>query len=161
MSLFALDLAPERRPGLRFTKFTDYSLRVLILAASDPERNFTITEAAESYGISAAHLKKVVRTLSREGYLRGTRGRSGGFRLALRPEDINLGTLIRLTESDFAMVECLSPENTCPITSICKLPNIIDQALHAMLDVFDGYTLADILLESRFHGELRMPEGSR
>lgn len=146
---------------MRLTKFTDYSLRVLILAASDPDRNFTIIEAAESYGISAAHLKKVVRTLSREGYLQGTRGRSGGFRLALRPEDINLGAIVRVTESDFAMVECLSPENSCTITSICKLPRIIDQALHAMFDVFDRYTLADISLDAGLYRELQVSEGFR
>ena len=145
---------------LRLTKFTDYSLRVLILAASAPNKNFTITEAAEAYGISAAHLKKVVRTLSREGYLQGTRGRSGGFRLARRPDDINLGTIIRLTESDFAMVECLSPENTCPITAICKLPKIIDQALSAMFDVFDRYTLADISFENGLDRELLTSAGS-
>ena len=131
---------------MRLTKFTDYSLRVLILAASARDRNVTISEAAAIYGISAPHLKKVVRTLSRAGYLRGLRGRSGGFRLARAPEDINLGAVIRVTEPDFAMVECFLPEQNCTISGCCKLPKIMDQALAAMFGVFDALTLADISL---------------
>jgi len=60
---------------MRLTKFTDYALRVLILAASKDGNNATIEEAAALYGISAPHLKKVVRTLSREGFLVAQRGR--------------------------------------------------------------------------------------
>lgn len=129
---------------MRLTKFTDYALRLLLLSASAPERNFTIAEAAGLYGISAPHLKKVVRTLSREGFLEGTRGRTGGFRLGRPAEQINLGEVIRITEPDFAIVECLGPDCSCAIVPICKLPGIVDRALQAMLDVFDGYTLADI-----------------
>lgn len=136
---------------MRLTKFTDYSLRILILAASAPDRNFTISEAAKLYGISAPHLKKVVRTLSREGYLQGTRGRSGGFRLGRPAEEINLGAVIRVTEPDFDMVECFSPEGTCVISPICRLPKIIDRALEAMLVVFDDYTLSDITLRNGLH----------
>lgn len=129
-------------------------MRTLILAASDPDRNFTIAETAEIYGISAPHLKKVVRTLSREGFLQGTRGRSGGFKLGRPAADIKLGAVIRVTEPDFEMVECYSPNGQCLIAPICKLPNIIDQGLTAMLDVFDGYTLADISARENFHEQL-------
>lgn len=136
---------------MRLTKFTDYSLRVLILAASTQDRNLTITEAAARYRISAPHLKKVVRTLSREGFLEGTRGRTGGFRLARPPEEVNLGAVIRATESDFKMVECFTSADACSISPICKLPKVIDRAVLAMLEVFDGYTLADISLADRLH----------
>ena len=139
---------------MRLTKFTDYGLRILILAASVQDRNVTVTEAAALYGISAPHLKKVVRTLASAGFLRGTRGRSGGFRLALPPDEINLGAVIRVTEADFALVECFQPDHTCNITSVCKLPKIMDRAMSAMLAVFDEYTLADISLNDTLYAEL-------
>ena len=132
---------------MRLTKFSDYALRVLMLAASDRERYITIEEAAGLYGISAPHLKKVVRTLTRTGYLIGKRGRSGGFRLAKRPEDISLGDVIRATEPDFGLVECFLPNNKCRITCACKLPPVLARALGAMLEVLDGYSLADISVD--------------
>ncbi|MGC9369272.1 MAG: RrF2 family transcriptional regulator [Paracoccaceae bacterium] len=134
---------------MRLTKFSDYALRVLILAASRQGQNVTIDEAAHLYGISAPHLKKVVRALTGEGYLKGTRGRAGGFRLAKPPEEINLGQVVRTTEPDFALVECFQPGNACGITCACKLPPILNRMLNAMLDVMGEYTLADLIVEPR------------
>jgi len=129
---------------MRLTKFTDYALRVLLLAASRPGRNVTIEETAARFAISAAHLKKVVRLLSNEGVLQATRGKTGGFRLARPPAEINLGTVLRLTEPDFGMVECFLPKNGCVLTQPCKLPRVVNEALFAFVSVFDAYSLADI-----------------
>ena len=132
---------------MQLSKFTDYALRVLLLAASNPHRNTTIREAADVYGISHAHLKKVVLKLSREGYLESMRGHGGGFRLAMPPEQINLGALIRKTETDFALVECFNPDSNCAIQSSCILPGILSEGLQAFLGVLDRYSLQDIVLQ--------------
>ncbi|WP_137701875.1 RrF2 family transcriptional regulator [Marimonas lutisalis] len=132
---------------MRLTKFSDYALRILILAASKDGNNVTIEEAAAVYGISAPHLKKVVRTLTNEGFLKAQRGRSGGFRLAAPPEKINLGKVIRATEPDFALVECFREDNQCLITCSCRLPQILNSAIEALLEVFDHYSLADIVID--------------
>lgn len=137
---------------MQLSKFTDYALRMLLLAASAPDRNTTIREAAEIYGISHAHLKKVVLLLSRQGYLESMRGHGGGFRLGLPPEQINLGALIRVTETDFALVECFDPSCCCSIASECVLPGILSEALAAFLNVMDKYTLHDIVLQPKAFG---------
>jgi len=131
---------------MRLTKFSDYALRTLMFAASSPDTLVTIEQTATLYGISQAHLKKVVLLLTRAGFLRGVRGRSGGFTLALAPEDINLGEVLRVTEPDFGMVECFLPGNQCCITRRCGLPSIIDEALAAFITTFDRYTLAQYML---------------
>jgi Rrf2 family nitric oxide-sensitive transcriptional repressor len=136
----------EKEAVMRLTTFSDYAIRVLILAASTPDRNVTVEDAARLYGISAAHLKKVVRALTRAKFLEGTRGRGGGFRLARPPEDIGLGDVIRQTEPDFALVECFRPDNACRITGICQLPPILRESIDAMLEVLDRHTLADIVI---------------
>lgn len=135
---------------MRLTKFSDYALRALLIAASRPGEYVTIEETAETFGISHAHLKKVVSLLIRENYLRGTRGRSGGFMLNMPPEQINLGQLLRLTEPDFGMVECFRSDNACLITCQCRLPNVINKALTAFIEIFNEYTLKDILVDARF-----------
>ena len=136
---------------MRLTKFTDYALRVLIYAASlEGKRLTTVEETAKFFDISRAHLKKVVLLLTQNGYLEGVRGRSGGFRLALPADQINLGALIRVTEPDFGMVECFLPENTCRITQACRLPMVLNKALDNFVTTFDAYTLADVKIEARF-----------
>ena len=131
---------------MRLTDFSDYSLRLLMYAAARTDRLITIEETAELYGISRAHLMKVANQLTRAGFLNAVRGRSGGLRLAEKPENIRLGDVLRVTEPDFALVDCFRGNNSCLITPCCRLRGILKEALTAFSDTLDGYTLADILL---------------
>lgn len=132
---------------MRLTTFSDYALRVLLYAANAGERLVTIEETATTYQVSRAHLMKVVNILTRTGYLKGVRGRSGGFTLAKRPEDINLGAVVRATEPDFALVECFAPGNRCVITNSCRLPQVLNEALDSFVVTLGRYTLADVMLK--------------
>ena len=134
---------------MRLTTFSDYALRVLMYAAAAGERRVTIEETAGAYGISRAHLMKVVNVLTRAGYLTGLRGRAGGFVLARPPKAINLGEVVRATEPDYALVECFATGNQCAITRCCRLPEVLNEALQAFVETLDRYTLADLLLSER------------
>jgi Rrf2 family transcriptional regulator, nitric oxide-sensitive transcriptional repressor len=134
---------------MRLTTFSDYALRVLMYAAAAGDRLVTIEETAKTYGVSRGHLMKVVNILTRSGYIRAVRGRSGGFTLAMAPEAINLGAVVRATEPDFALAECFAPGSTCIITRRCKLPEVLNEALNAFIGTLDRYTLADLMLAKR------------
>ena len=131
---------------MQLTLYTDYSLRVLIYLGIRPGENATISEIADSYGISRNHLVKVVHNLAGHGFIHTTRGKGGGLRLARPPEEIGLGEVIRHTEGGFDLVECMKEEgNTCPIHEVCRLKGVVREALAAFTAVWDRYTLADIL----------------
>ena len=144
---------------MRLTAFSDYALRVLMYAATAGDRLVTIEETARVYSISRAHLMKVVNILIRAGYLRGVRGRSGGFTLARPPAQINLGELVRATEPDFALVECFIAEDRCLVSGCCKLPAVLSEALDSFVATLDRYTLADITLTRRDF-DLAVPPGT-
>lgn len=137
---------------MRLSKFTDYALRTLLLAASRPGSLVTIRETAEIYDISQAHLKKVVRLLADKGYLAATRGHGGGFGLGRPPQEINLGHVIRDTEPDFALVGCYHPDFKCLISRSCRLPGVLDRALLAYFEVLDQHSLQDLMLSPRAFG---------
>jgi Rrf2 family nitric oxide-sensitive transcriptional repressor len=142
---------------MRLTVFSDYALRALMYAAAAGDRLITIEETAQTYNISRAHLRKVVNILTRIGYIRALRGRSGGFTLAKPPEAINLGEVVRATEPDFALVECFATGSRCVITKRCQLPNVLNEALNAFIGTLDCYTLADIVLTKRDFFPPRLP----
>ncbi|TDM24595.1 RrF2 family transcriptional regulator [Macrococcoides canis] len=130
---------------MKLTLYSDYSLRVLMYIARQ-EHRVQIDEIANFYGISKNHLTKVVNNLATLGYIETTRGRGGGIRIKMAPEEINIGALIRKTEEHFNLVECFDREtNTCPIAGICRLQGVLGEALNAYLSVLDKYTLQDIL----------------
>ncbi len=133
---------------MRLTRFTDYSLRVLTYLALRDGELTTIQEISDAYGVSKNHLMKVVNLLTRLNYVIAQRGPGGGLRLGRRPADISLGTVIRETEEDLALVECFEDETRCVITPACRIKNVLSEALGAFLTVLDSYTLQDMLTES-------------
>ncbi|SIT89214.1 transcriptional regulator, BadM/Rrf2 family [Edaphobacillus lindanitolerans] len=128
--------------------YTDYSLRVLMyLGAKAPAELSTIQGISDAYGISKNHLMKVTHELGKMGYVETVRGRGGGVRLAVPPEEINIGAVVRQTEDDFNIVECFSSTaNRCVLSPICGLRGALNRALLAYLAVLDEYTLADFLI---------------
>lgn len=130
---------------MRLTRYTDYSLRVLMYLAVRPDGFGTIQSIAEAYDVSRNHLMKVVQELNRRGYIDTVRGKGGGMRLRLPPEEINVGRVVRDMESDLALVECFGPRNRCVITPECVLRNVLSDAMNAFMAVLDRYTLADLV----------------
>jgi Rrf2 family transcriptional regulator, nitric oxide-sensitive transcriptional repressor len=137
---------------MRLTSFTDFALRLLMFAAAHEDRLITIEEASEVYNISRAHLMKVTNTLTRAGFLKSVRGRSGGLMLAKPPSKICLGDVVRATEPDFALVECFGTDNQCIITRPCRLRRILHEGLDAFNAVLDKYTLLDLMLRPKDFG---------
>jgi len=130
---------------VKLTTFTDYSLRVLIYLAADPDRRATIGEVATSFGVSEHHLTKVVHFLGRNGWLSNVRGNGGGLGLAKAPDEIGVGAVIRQTEGEAAVVECLAQaHSTCAIAGVCRLRGVLGEAVGAFYGVLDRYTLADL-----------------
>jgi Rrf2 family nitric oxide-sensitive transcriptional repressor len=137
---------------MRLTDFSDYALRLLMYAGAQGDRLVTIEETAKLYGISRAHLMKVANQLTRAGFLKAVRGRSGGLTLAKPPERIGLGDVLRATEPDFALVECFRNDDHCLITPRCRLRGVLAEALAAFSATVDRYTLADLMLSPQDFG---------
>ncbi len=130
---------------MRLTVHTDYALRVLMYLGSCPDRLVTIDEIARSYAISENHLMKVVQGLARKGFVTTVRGRKGGMRLARAPNRISVGDVVRATEEDFALAECLGECNTCRLTPLCRWKNVLSEALDAYLVTLDRRLLSDLV----------------
>lgn len=135
---------------MRLTAFTDYCLRTLIFVALKGDALTTIDEIAEHHKINRNHLVKVVFRLGQLGYLQTSRGKGGGIRLASEPSQLSLGTLVRRTEQDFALVECFPGRDClCVIDPACVLKNALRAALEAFFKVLDRYTIADLTQPNR------------
>lgn len=131
---------------MRLTHFTDYSLRVLIYLACEPDRRATIGEIAQAFQVSENHLTKVVHFLGQQGWVATVRGKGGGLALALAPAGIVVGEVVRLTEGEAMPAECFDKDhNTCTIARACRLQGVLREAAEAFQAVLDGYTLADLV----------------
>ncbi|USG60166.1 Rrf2 family transcriptional regulator [Sneathiella marina] len=134
---------------MRLNTQTDYALRLLMHLAVNPGTLVTIAEVSEHYGISKNHLMKIAQTLGQLGYIDTVRGRAGGLRLAYPAARINVGTIVRHIEGDFALVECFAGrDGTCRITAACRLSSVLKQAVEAFLQVLDQYSVENLVADN-------------
>ena len=128
---------------MQLKRYTDYSLRVLIYLGINPERVVSINEIAQAYAISRNHLLKVVGGLSEHGWVEAYRGKTGGWKLALAPHLINIGTVVELMEDQGSLIDCTEP--ACPILPACILKRALTEAQAAFYKTLRHYTLADLI----------------
>lgn len=130
---------------MHLTRYTDYSLRLLMILAIGEGEGKTIREVSEIYGISRNHLVKVVNRLVRLGLVETTRGRHGGVRLARPPEEVEIGRVVRAVEPSFEVAECFGGHDRCLISPACGYRGVLLEALAAFHEVLDRATLADLV----------------
>jgi len=128
------------------TKFSDYSLRLLIYLGLHEDRLVSIGEISRAYRVSPHIIVKVVQLLTAQELIVSVRGRNGGLRLNKPAAEINVGRLLRRTEPGWDLVECFdTASNTCPIDGVCGLKGVLKRAQRAFLEELDAHTLADFL----------------
>lgn len=130
---------------MKLTGFSDYTLRVLMYLAMNRDGLSTIPAIAAAYGISENHLMKVVHQLAKSGLIESVRGKGGGIRLAVPPENIRIGEVVRVAEGGGPIVECFSDHNDCRIAPHCKLAGVLSRAFEALYASLDQHTLADLV----------------
>lgn len=144
---------------MRLTNHTDYGLRLLMMSAMH-DGVISVSDAADRLAVSKNHLMKVAQSLTRAGYLKPIRGRSGGFVLARSSREVSIGNVVRALESDRGMVACMrGVHEPCPLEPSCRLPELLTRAEDAFFQELDGCSLHDLVTENQ--GLLQVAVGAR
>lgn len=75
-----------------------FAVNVLVELAREPEVPRSTEELASTLGVSANHLAKVMQTLSRAGWIEGSRGPSGGYQFCGDETSISMADVVQLFE---------------------------------------------------------------
>lgn len=129
---------------MRLALQTDYALRTLMYLAAQ-ETRATVDEVAELFGISRAHVAKVVNQLSRLGFIRSIRGIGGGIELTRSPAEIAVGEVIMAFEGNMHLLDCTGSDGVCVIESFCKLKTVLSEAERIQIEFLNGITLEQVL----------------
>ncbi len=125
-----------------------YALRVMIdLAEHQTEGFVPLKEIAKRQEISEKYLEIVLKSLVKNNFLTGLRGKGGGYRLTRSPETYTVGSILRLTENSLAPVACLE-ENAPPCTRMagCRTVKMWAELDKRISDYLDSVTLADLMV---------------
>lgn len=131
---------------MRLTTKGRYGMRlVLDIAQHGGSGPVSMSEVSLRQDISLKYLERLVGELQRAGIVKSMRGRVGGHVLALPPERITVGDVVRALEGESADLPCGNNRLACPRSVHCLTRAIWVAADQAMFEKLDSVTVQDIL----------------
>jgi Rrf2 family transcriptional regulator, nitric oxide-sensitive transcriptional repressor len=127
-----------------FSQTTEYALRAMACLAMKPADLVPTPVLAAQTKVPANYLAKVLQQLAAAKLITGRRGVGGGYKLAKPAGDIRLLDVINA-------VTKVSRIETCPLgltshgSRLCALHKKADEAAAAVIEVYNGTTLHDLL----------------
>ena len=124
----------------------EYALRAAVcLAVHYGSGTVRARDMADSTGIPQNYLSKILHQLAKSGVVVSERGRAGGFRLAARPEDLPLATVLAPFEPQVERTRCLLGRPECSDTKPCGAHDRWKHIKNATLAFLNDTTLADVI----------------
>ncbi len=130
---------------------TRYAMLALIKLARDAEKGaIMISEIARSERIPQRYLEAILLDLKKLGMLGSKLGKSGGYYLIRRPEEIDLSQIVRHFEGPIALVSCVSekayqPCEFCQDESNCSLRKVFKDIRDYSYHKLQMTTLKDLI----------------
>jgi Rrf2 family protein len=141
---------------MKLQKASRYALYAVLHLASEPGKQFSTAEIAESYDVSIHHLAKVMRTLVRSGLIESVRGVGGGYRFSGNLRRTTLWDVIHefeSLESDIDTPDELSGNAEIVISGLDSVMSEIDGLNRATLDSITLKTLLRYGIENLERGD--------
>jgi len=123
-----------------------YALKAMLeLSLRNKQGPVPIGVIAEAQQIPVRFLEAILRQLKQAGFAHSTRGKEGGYTLALEPHKISMGQIIRIFEGPLVSVGKSEDNET-----VFNVPNVFtpvwikaEKALSSVYDQTDFGTLAE------------------
>jgi Rrf2 family protein len=144
------------------SKKSKYALRALYHLARERGRGpVLIATLSNQESIPHKFLELILLHLKSNGLVESKKGRNGGYYLAKEPDQITIGTVIRLIDGPLAPLPCASETayrkcDECIDEHSCGTRIVMRRVRDAMAEILDHTTLADICSEV---DERRKPAG--
>jgi Rrf2 family protein len=132
------------------SKKTRYAMIALIrLAREYGNGAILISDIAKSENIPQRFLENILLELKKLGYLGSKLGKSGGYYLLRKPQDITLSEIIRHFEGTIAMLSCVSeksyqPCEFCKDEALCKIRTVFKELRDNTFELLSKTTLKDL-----------------
>jgi Rrf2 family protein len=124
----------------------EYAVRAVVHLARDgaegPVQAQTLAEATD---VPLSYMRKVLHELVRTGILESTRGKRGGFRLAVPPQELQLLTVVSRFDRIRPGKRCLLGRQECSDQAPCPVHDRWKAAAEEVADFFSETTVADVL----------------
>jgi Rrf2 family protein len=130
---------------LKLTKKADYGLIALKYLAERPEMPvLSAKDVADTYGIPAQLLAKILQLLTRKGLLRSHAGMNGGYVLARDAREISVYEVIHAIDGPFFITSCTKGSKGCELTPSCTVKEPLARVNDTIAGVLKSISIQDL-----------------
>lgn len=132
------------------SKKTQYCLRALYaLTRHYGQGPILISRLSEEEAIPQQFLEQILLQLKRSGLVESRKGKGGGYLLVRPPDEVTLGSIIRIVEGPLAPLPCASDTafrkcDECEDVRTCGTRFVMRKVRDATAGILDGITLSQV-----------------
>lgn len=136
------------------SKKTKYGIKALTyLCKKGASHPVPIAEISHHENIPRKFLEAILLELKTDGILSAKKGKSGGYFLTQKPEDIYMSRILRLLNGPIAMIPCVSLNyyekcDDCPDEETCGVNRLMLQVRDSALKILESRTLREVVDET-------------
>jgi Rrf2 family protein len=131
------------------TRDTDYAVRALCCIAEQKQELISADQLVKSLEMPRPFLRKILQTLNKEVLLNSSKGKDGGFALAVSPGEITLTDVMKIFQGSIRLNECKFKKSDCPHINDCLLKKKIDEIEKEVIAKLKAITISSILKNRR------------
>jgi len=107
----------------------------------------TLTEIAEQLKIPKAFLSKILQQLAKKSIVRSLKGPSGGFVLAVDPDEISMKDIMVEIDGPLKVFECFGTSADCNLYGDCLMRDVFEEVEGQIAKVLENYRLSQFSLD--------------
>ena len=123
----------------------EHALRAVLYLAQREDELVRVGDIAEALSIPRNYLSKILHLLAREGVLASTRGKAGGFRLAVPAQRLSLISILEHFDRFDDRRQCLLGRPTCSDRTACAAHSKWKGTAEQVAGFFRDTTVSDLL----------------
>jgi Rrf2 family protein len=137
---------------LKLTKKADYGLMAMKhLAEHGHGTACSAKDVAESYGIPAEALAKILQRLVKAGLLVSQHGINGGYTLARSAETISAFEVIRAIDGPLFITSCITVRGECGQSDRCTIREPLRRVNDSIEQVLKNISISEMKDEEEIH----------
>lgn len=145
--IFVIDLTLIK---MRFSKTSEYALRILTFMAREPEKMRTAKFLIEKLKISDKYLRRLMTDLSKAGFIKSIQGRDGGYVLCRETSEIHISEIIDAVEGMDKYCGCVLGFDECSEENPCLMHTTWSEIREKFVTTFSDKTLGELDFEGNF-----------
>lgn len=132
---------------MKISAKVDYALQAVVEIAIATKKDSLISseEISSRRDIPEKFLEGILTLLRKSGVINSYRGPSGGFELAMKPQDIAVADIIRIIDGPLAAVRGFAPEEIDYAGPVKHVADVWIATRASLRNVLENISIADII----------------